>query len=100
MESLAKHSGVKNPLALPQLQHSLQVHLRLDPWPGSSTCFRAAKKEKKKFTYLNYLIQLDDNKLGIPCGFFLFLFVFLFFFFFFGPYLQHMELSRLSLARD
>ena len=34
-------------LALPQLQHRLQLWLRSDPWPRNSICCRVTKKGKK-----------------------------------------------------
>ena len=37
-------------LAWPQLQHTSQLQLGSNPWPGNSICCRAAKKEKENRT--------------------------------------------------
>ena len=51
---------VKNPALL---QHSSQLRLKSDPWPGNSICHRAAKKGGKKIAISEAgggLLQIQD----------------------------------------
>ena len=43
----AQHSGLKD-LALPQVQHRLQLWLGFSPWPGNFQMLRARPLKKKK----------------------------------------------------
>ena len=47
VRSLAGGSALTD-LVLPQLQHWLQLWLRFNPWPGTSTCCQCGHEKKKR----------------------------------------------------
>ena len=45
-------------LVLPQLQHTLQLRLEFDPWPGNSIYPGAVKKEEKNKTSKGNILRI------------------------------------------